>query len=137
MEISRDIQVMFRERNRAVQPSAEFLAGCGITSDTHAARIALVIRKAVGNNASPARDAESVFATHRIETDLGMYHMDSLDLVDMSLSIESSLGITLDLARQTQIFDKQKENCTVADLVALLLGFTDNEGTSQSFVRHE
>jgi acyl carrier protein len=121
--------VMFERMKQPEQAADLFLAGCGISPNTSAAMLALEVRNTLAQFASPSRHPSRVFCDHRIETDLGMHHVDSLDLVDMSLTLESVLGMDLDDTDKLMIFEKQKDNCTVADFVAVLLGFTNEERT--------
>jgi len=120
---------MFERMKQPEQAADLFLAGCGISPKTSAAMLALEVRNTLAQFSCPSRDPNMIFCDHRIETDLGMHHVDSLDLVDMSLTLESALGMDLDDTDKLKIFEKQKDNCTVADYVAVLLGFTNEERT--------
>jgi len=122
---------MFERMKQPEQASDLFLAGCGISPNTPAAMLALEVRNALTQFSCPSRDPSRIFCDHRIETDLGMHHVDSIDLVDMSLTLESTLGMDLDDTDRLKIFEMQKDNCTVADYVAVLLGLRWIEKTNE------
>ena len=111
------------------QPTDKFLAGCRLSSDTPAAKLALEVRGVLAEWCSPPRDPNTIFCGHRIATDVGISDAESLDLVDLSLTLESTLGVGLDDDNLLKIYEMQKSNCTVANYVAFLLGIA-KEGKS-------
>ena len=105
------------------QDSAEFLAECGVRENSLEAMLTLHMRKLLASVAlhnTGIRKAKHVFANHRIEGDLGVGHLDSLDLVDVVLELEKE-GIRINEEDAQRLFESNKRDATVAEIVRELI----------------
>ena len=101
------------------QTLAEFLAECGIRANSLKAMLALHMREVLAIYAlhdTGIRKARHVFANHRIEGDLRIGHMDSLNLVDVILEFEKK-GICIDQEDAMRLFGLNERDATVAEIV--------------------
>jgi len=67
-----------------------------------------------------SHDSKSILPSHRIESDLGISHLDSLDLVDFALSIEAD-DLNLGSDKLVKIAELNEQDGTVKELAEILL----------------
>ena len=107
------------------QSNADFLTGCNNSLGTEDAMIALGIRKILGGYASPSVETGQILWNYKIEEDLGIYFADSLNLVDVSLSMEKEIGFKISDSMLKDIRTLNELNATVSDIVKYFINRKD------------
>ena len=101
------------------QSEADFLLGCGVEPGTAAAATALKVRTELAHYA--AVDANQLWADYRVESDLNINHGDSLDMLDVALSMEDVLDVKLDEAAVAELWRLNAADATTKELVAFFV----------------
>ena len=106
------------------QSDKDFLIECAIKENSLEAMLALKVRKLLANYAggfdNKISKSKHIFGKHRIEDDLNICHLDSLNLVDVMLELEES-GILISGEDAQRLFVCNENNLTVAEIINELL----------------
>jgi hypothetical protein len=105
------------------QSNNEFLKKCEIPEGTLEAMFALKVRKQLAVYAVPntkIKKAAHVFAHFKIENELGISHVDSLDLIDIILDFEND-GMIISENEAKKIFKLNEKNANVSEIVNELI----------------
>jgi len=110
------------------ESEAEFLAGCGLKPDTDESRLALAVRKALAEFAGVK--SEEVLSVYQIESDLGISPLDSLNLVDLMVTIEKEIGFHVSEEIAADIGSLHEGDPRVQDVIEYLVSV--RKGTDRS-----
>ena len=97
--------------------------GCDIPEGTLEAMFAIKIREKLADYVgqdSKIKKTEHLFAHFKIEDELAIDHVDSLDLVDIILDFESE-GMFISEKDAKKIFELNERNATVAEIINELI----------------
>lgn len=111
-------------RNFVSESEAEFLAGCSVKPETDEARLAIAVRKALAEFAGVKSD--EVLSVYQIESDLGISPLDSLNLVDLMVTMEKETGIYMSEEVVAGIGNLHEGNPKVRDLIRYLVSVGKN-----------
>jgi len=104
------------------QSDVDFLNNCKIELYSPEAMLAIQFRKIVARYAIPKtfRDADCILPFLRITQDLGIHHIDSLNLVDIVLDMEE-IGVIISENEVKGVFELNQYDATVFDIIHTLL----------------
>lgn len=108
---------------KQIQTEDEFVIQCGIPLDSNDAVFALKVRFLLYQYAavkSKSKSAEQILAPDRIESDLKIHHVDSLELTDLAIELESD-GVGFTEQELHEVFNLNKNDATVKEIVSKLL----------------
>ena len=107
---------------------ADFLSGCAIIApDSLAGKLALAVRDILfefGGDRRVPRSKHEVSPAHRVQTDLDLHHLDSLNLSDVALELEQHGRVFSpeDWWRFTKL---NQDDATVATIITALIDFSE------------
>jgi len=105
----------------ATENTSEFLAGCELDPFSDEGKKAIKCRELLAEFTSPPRSPNDISFEDKVESNLNLHHVDSLDLVDFTMSIEDILGKGLGDTQVQSIREAQKSDCSVKEFFNLIL----------------
>ena len=111
------------------QSNTDFLKGCNIPEGTLEAMFAVKVRKNLAiyvGEGSKITKPEHIFAHFKIEDDLYINHVDSLDLIDVILDFEKE-GMLITEQDAKKIFELNENNATVTEIINELINISKSK----------
>jgi hypothetical protein len=124
---------LLKNKTFPIQSNDEFLKVCNLEKKSQEAVFALRIRRLLSGylGSKGINKTEQLFASHKIESDLNINHLDSIDLIEL-ISFLDIEGLFISEKEGYELFILNKEDSTVAEIISKIIDITKDQKDNKS-----